>query len=156
MAIGSWPELCPYYKALAWVRETWSGWEDQAGIRVRDREPGPDLVWHWADGDPSYGLWEKPRPSIHMPRWASRLTLRVTDIRAERVQDISDADVLAEGIFPYMHKRGDARTLHGDFARLWDSINAERGYGWDVNPWVWAISFEVIRRNVDDVVREAA
>jgi hypothetical protein len=69
-----------------------------------------------------------------MPRWASRITLRVTRVGVERLQSISEEDARAEGVEPYGHI----------FERLWDSINAKRGYGWDVNPWVWVVSFEVM------------
>jgi len=85
------------------------------------------------------------RPSIHMPRWARRITLEVTGIRVERVQDISVADCIAEGIAPVRKLcPGFNGYEHGeiiDFRCLWDSINAARGYGWKVNPWVWVISF---------------
>jgi len=87
------------------------------------------------------------KPSIHMPRWASRITLEITDVRVERVQDITDEDIMAEG-FGYNQLRDDGRMKNGfpiidGFADLWDSINAKRGYSWDLNPWVWAISFKV-------------
>lgn len=85
--------------------------------------------------------WE---PSIHMCRWMSRITLEVTGVRVERVQDISGEDAKAEGITPDMEThagqywREDAII---DFSALWDSINAARGYGWDANPWVWVVEF---------------
>ena len=78
------------------------------------------------------------RPSIFMPRWASRITLRVTSVRAQRLQDINEDDAAAEGI-----KRHSGPYIL-DFAKLWDDINAKRGYSWDSNPWVWAYKFEVV------------
>ena len=105
--------------------------------------------------------WRK-RPSIHMPRRASRITLEVTDVRVERVQGISREDARAEGITEYLHEMRfadeskvpclDAVELHdgwrnqsdvGNFQRLWDGINAKRGFGWNVNPWVWVVGFKV-------------
>ncbi|MFZ5833601.1 MAG: hypothetical protein ACOY3P_26230, partial [Planctomycetota bacterium] len=82
------------------------------------------------------------RPSIHMPRWASRITLEITSIRVERVQAISNIDAKEEGFVDsaLVFKEGGS-TARDAFARLWDSINAKRGYGWDKNPWVWVVAF---------------
>jgi hypothetical protein len=75
-----------------------------------------------------------------MPRWASRITLEVTGVRVERVQDISEADAWAEGIDRTHMGRGIQRpAVH--FRRLWDSINAKRGFGWESNPYVWVVEF---------------
>lgn len=83
----------------------------------------------------------KWRPSIFMPRWASRITLQVTDVRVERLRDISEDDAWDEGPSDCMGPLDiDGRVL---FKGLWDSINAKRGYGWDTNPWVWVVKFEV-------------
>ncbi len=111
-----------------WVRETFSLSPDgpiyrASGSDAGMLEPGDRIVW---------------RPSIHMPRWAARLFLRVTDVRVERLQDISEADAIAEG---RSLTRDDPR---GYFPETWDSLNARRGYGWDANPWLWVISFERI------------
>ncbi|KVE11301.1 hypothetical protein WI92_18755 [Burkholderia vietnamiensis] len=89
-------------------------------------------------------------PSIHMPRWASRITLEITGVRVERLQSISESDARAEGVtIEEHHMRGycagawrppSIRAFHD----LWDSLNAVRGHGWDVNPWVWTIEFRRI------------
>ncbi len=93
----------------------------------------------------------KRSPSIHMPRWASRIKLAVESVRSERVQDISEKDALAEGIPKDSRKK--AMTPNGfvrcdwpqwSFHQLWDSINAKRGYGWVRDPWVWALGFNQI------------
>jgi hypothetical protein len=101
--------------------------------------------------------FRRMRPSIHMPRWASRLTLEVTEVRVQRLQEISEADILAEGIPP------DARGWEwlgvlppppaerdgpvAGWQWLWDSINGERpGCSWGDNPWVWAITFKKLTR----------
>jgi len=91
------------------------------------------------------------KPSIHMPREAARLFLTVKDIQVERLQDITEEDVIAEGIknvFKH-HAHHDGCTgiaitanHKGQFRDLWDSINKKRGYGWDVNPWVWVVKFD--------------
>ncbi|KGB99472.1 hypothetical protein [Burkholderia cepacia] len=90
-------------------------------------------------------------PSIHMPRWASRITLEVTGVRAERLQSISESDARDEGVtIEDHHARGycagavrppSIRAFHD----LWDSLNATRGYGWDTNPWVWVVEFRRIQ-----------
>lgn len=87
------------------------------------------------------------KPAIHMPREFSRLTLEITDIRVERVRHISAHDAICEGIVPtgYMGDPCDvADTAIDEFKMLWDDINAERGFSWESNPWVWAIAFEVV------------
>lgn len=90
--------------------------------------------------------FEKWRPSIHMPRAASRILLEITDIRAERVCDISEADAIAEGIevTPIWKGPGDVYLcdpIH-EYSRLWQSINGPES--WNINPWVWVITFNRI------------
>ena len=87
------------------------------------------------------------RPSIHMPRWASRITLKITDVRVQRVQEITPADCLSEGVEYERHGKGlgdacDEIRMIQSFINLWDSLNAKRGFGWESNPYVWAIEFE--------------
>ena len=82
------------------------------------------------------------KPSIFMPRWASRITLEVVSVRVERVQDITHEDAIREGCKP--HPLQDSQTVNGDFETLWDSINAKRGLGWSQNPWVWVVEFRRI------------
>ena len=92
-----------------------------------------------ADNDPQFEgcRW---KPSIHMPKWAARIWLEVTGVRVERVQDISEEDAIAEGIpRGAVQYCGHAIRLFRD---LWDSINAKRGYPWEVNPWVWVVEFK--------------
>lgn len=92
-------------------------------------------------------------PSIHMPRWASRITLEVLNVRPERVQDITYADILAEGWDPRTSQPVSDGTAGEDarawFRDLWDSINAKRGVGWDANPWVWRIEFSPLELGHD-------
>jgi hypothetical protein len=129
---------CPYGQPgdRLWVRETWA-YHLHAQASQRD-EDGP---WVYAaDGRPALQvrLCDRWRPSIHMPRVACRLTLDVTRVRVERLQEISDEDALAEGV-------DRTNTSISGYAKeryrtLWDSIN---GVGsWDANPWVWAVSFK--------------
>ena len=91
------------------------------------------------------------RPSIFMPRWASRITLEVTGVRVERVQQISGRDAQAEGVDPQNaayhvydgHQVTDEAWIAA-YADLWNEINAKRGFGWDANPWVWVVKFRKI------------
>jgi hypothetical protein len=158
------PARCPYGEPgdLLWVRECWQHFGNgsagngpvRASVRyrtdgaIRQRgqwdsfEAAPQRAW-WNTGRLP---WASPR---FMPRWASRLTLHVTDVRVQRVQEITEVDAIAEGMatlggepdhgplplpLPLMVRR---------FAALWDGINAGRGFGWESNCWVWAVSFEV-------------
>lgn len=146
---------CPYGQPgdRLWVRECFSYLHDYDAHHTF-KDPS-DPIHHWADGNPDYGDWTKPKPSIHMPRWASRIDLEVTGVRVERVQDISNEDAQAEGCREYGYDHDDwlyhqsgyivmAGTPREEFQELWDSINAKRGYGWESNPWVWAVDFKII------------
>ena len=99
-----------------------------------------DHIWNWKNA---------ALPSIHMPRWASRITLEVTGVRVERLQDISENDAKAEGVTDefasetWMQSMGGAlcgRQYRYGFQIVWDSINSKRA-PWESNPWVWCISF---------------
>lgn len=151
------PIRCPYGQPgdCLWVRETWNalGNEDgrpineagdlcafrDAALRYRaDAVPVSYGLERLPDGGDYDGPWRSP---IHMPRWASRLTLEIVSVRVERLQDISEGDAIAEGW------EGGAAGNPGNggpfdwFRGTWDSINAKRGHGWDANPWVWVIEF---------------
>lgn len=133
---------CPYGQPgdRLWVREAFSFIGEQGVWELRDTLMGGHRWIYRADGDTADRWW----PSIHMPRRASRLTLEITDVRVERVQDIGPGDCIEEGVEP---REGapdpsqEDRWLVADFRSLWDSINHARGYGWDANPWVWVVSF---------------
>ena len=105
--------------------------------------PMPNVQWHHV-GDSQPVRWT---PSIHMPRCASRITLEITGVRAERLQSITEADARAEGVtIADHHMRGYCAGAYWPpsiraFHDLWDSLNAARGHGWDVNPWVWVVEF---------------
>jgi hypothetical protein len=119
--------------------------------------------WYWAHGNPNWGDWTRPKPSIHMPRWASRLTLTVTDARVQRLQEISEADAVAEGAGFYVPGHGfiteaDLRADPGysnflaprmGFEAIWASIHGPDA--WDANPWVAALTFTVHRCNIDQM-----
>ena len=105
-----------------------------------------------ADGTEPYGKWT---PAIHMPRWASRLTLEVVSVRVERLNDISEEDAQAEGVAPFFEVykgMGQEQTIstgeraadaphRASFACLWDEINGDRAL-WKSNPWVWVVEFK--------------
>lgn len=98
-----------------------------------------------------YGEWI---PSMLMPRWASRLTLRITSVRAQQLQAISEGDAQAEGARLMKEDHIPLKSHRRGFESLWESINGPGSY--DANPWVWAISFEVIKANVDQVIATAS
>lgn len=134
---------------LAWEERMWEQSSDdceKAGM-VIDVDADYDGLYVWPDGE-DHGTPTRWRPSIHMPRWAARIILEVTDIRVQSVQDITYDDAIAEGVFADFVPsdghgfRSEARNL---FRELWDSINFKRGYGWNANPWVRAITFEVLK-----------
>jgi hypothetical protein len=135
---------CPYGVSgdRLWVRETHLiiGGKNAHSPRVIYRATNNGLD-EWVSAS-----W---KPSIHMPRWASRYTLlRTTDRAPERVQDISSDDCRDEGADFALSGRYDFSLMeetpyHANFRRLWNSINGKRGLGWSVKPWVWPINFEV-------------
>lgn len=164
---------CPYGQPgdLLWVRETFlqpvrtclmpcgeheSYW---VGRKSDIRYCADGAVPEWSDPN-HYREWRAKRPSIHMPRWASRITLEITDVRVERLQDITEEDAKAEGVVPncpmfdhsgcgdhdneYIHyMRGDddfpAFSARESFESLWQSINGTES--WGTNPWVWVVEF---------------
>ncbi len=180
---------CPYGEIgdQLWVRETFtieSNWnleseeyypppfKDGRPVR-RETHPEYGSYWeqcHYRASDPapelSYDDMEEPgcrwKPSIHMPRWASRINLEITDIRVEQLQDISRDDAKAEGITEYLsefssdqHTEAEDdewrnRTTIENFHGLWNSINGKpRADGvdisWGANPWVWIPEFRIIK-----------
>jgi len=145
-----------------WVREAWrcNGWAtDLATIFYRASEGDGYTAMceqYPVVGKPPLRVTATWRPGIHMPRWASRLTLTVTDVRVQRVQEISEADAEAEGTAPILvpPDGGSAPHVEG-FRDLWDSINASRGFGWETNPWVVALTFTVRRQNIDALAQAA-
>lgn len=132
--------FCPYGKIgdRLWIRETW-------------QTAGGKTVTYRADWDRTKIKTSdliKWKPSIHMPRWASRITLEITDIRVERLQEISEWDCLKEGVVIDKDCENEEQKLKSalvSFLELWDSINEKRGYGWDTNCWVWVISFRRLK-----------
>ncbi|HHM5622836.1 TPA: hypothetical protein ACRNOX_000238 [Pseudomonas aeruginosa] len=156
---------CPYGQPgdRLWVREAWQGplisdeeqdanqswWKDMTKFQnpghCAYRASGDDNEYF----DPDGYFHCKWKPSIHMPRWASRILLEITAVRVERLQDISEEQALAEGVRgePCDHARqacadigcwGD--TAKGAFGFLWESLNGEGS--WAANPWVWVIEFK--------------
>jgi hypothetical protein len=129
---------CPYGQPgdRLWVRESYSGPWELTGQPPRDW-PASTSIWYWADGNPTHIDLTKPKPGMHMPRWASRILLEITGVRVERLQDISRGDAMAEGCpFPNMAKGDDPRQW---YAELWKQINGPDS--WAANPWVWVVEF---------------
>jgi hypothetical protein len=119
-----------------WVRETFSGpWSAREAAQSPKSWSIETPIWYWADGNPEDGDWTKPKPSIHMPRWASRITLLVKAVGVERLHDITPAGALAEGIAAC--QTSDPRD---EFAALWRTINGPGS--WEANPWVAVVQFE--------------
>ena len=137
----------PRYAAgdILWVRETWSIHECvkcQAGIPALGGECKCEYVYRTNYGATDF-RW---KPSIHMPREAARIFLRVTNVRVERLQDITEEDTIAEGMSKTLVDGVVFISAKGNFHVFWDSLNIKRGYGWDTNPWVWVIEFEKINK----------
>ena len=147
------PEVAPDYAPYAvgdrlWVKETWRSHKSWDGEKPSGIIPA-SRIWYEADGRDNCDQHGKVRVSIFMPRWASRITLTVTDVRVEWLQDCSEADALAEGIDRIQFSdAGEWGWPQRKYAALWDSINGAGA--WEANPWVVAVSFDVRKGNIDD------
>ena len=154
------PLFCPHGQPgdRLWVRETWA-----MKVVQKDRWNPRDVIYkanymyrpHGNIGVLNREIERRTKwgPSIHMPRWASRLTLEVKAVRVERVRDISEKDADAEGypltehtkdLHGFLDKHGGRYTTsigQISFGFTWDLLNAKRGYGWNQNPYVWVIKF---------------
>ncbi|WP_286800612.1 morphogenetic protein [Pseudomonas sp. UBA4034] len=181
---------CPYGKPgdRLWVRETFAllGNEDGCCIDWQDNlvkgdEQGAARIYRASCPPGDYGLNQIPakaewkpdteameydgawRPNIHMPRWASRILLEITDVRAERLQDISEEQAVAEGLIWQGQEHGKVFYSHAErkyphgahqqfgisgvdavsaFRKLWNSVGGD----WDANPWVWVVEFKPVER----------
>lgn len=146
VALLSWPgdkltealkSHCPYGQRgdRLWVRETFLV-DDNRRIPKTATRKNFEVDYKATSEDSPHWRW---RPSIHMPRWASRITLEITGIRVERLQDISEADAHAEGVTirSVTHYDGQAKDY---FFALWEKINGLES--WAANPWVWVIEFK--------------
>lgn len=168
----SYRSTCPYGQPgdLLWVKETffaWGRWETRFSEKKRRDE------WHFidmtsecekdylfaADGfsdtkaftkrrDDRYPMYWK-RPAIFMPRLVSRITLEVTGVRVERLNEISVQDAWAEGCVGYDDDVTGGQSGYGEFFQLWESINGKGS--WDLNPWVWVVEFKRLPTNPNEV-----
>lgn len=139
-----------------WVRESWRAgygadhYDPALGRPRKPREypPATTAIEYLATDE---GELNGPEhPSIHMPRWVSRLTLSITDVRVERLHDISEEDSVAEGVSAgamFRLQAGEDRWARRAYQELWDSINGKDA--WAKNPWVVAYTFTVEQRNID-------
>ena len=153
---------CPYGVTgdRFWVRESWQALSEYDGVSTGALPLDARAhINYLADGN----IWDAcKRPSIHMPRWASRITLEITDVYVDKLQNINGYQAFAEGIDIESNRRErekcrKIREFDGmmsgplyqkmtrqAFAWLWDELDQGCGYGWDINPWVWVISFKRI------------
>ena len=142
---------CPYGVPgdRLWVRETFRCvWAGDGSIEYR--ADGKVIRHGITGGKVITATPKKWKPSIFMPRWASRIDLEVVAVRVERVQDITSSDALAEGIQEYSGCENqhdmEAWDPVDEFRKLWDSINGKRpGCSWNDNPFVWVVAFKRVR-----------
>ena len=131
-------------RALLWARESFS-----PRIKPEEATDGKGRAWYQVDSE--WGGEIKWKPSIHMPRWASRLTLELSDARLQRLQDISEEECWAEGIGP-ARRSGETFCDHpvNAYKALWESLHGQGS--WDDNPSIIAFTFSVHRQSVDAVI----
>lgn len=145
---------CPYGVPgdRLWVRETWTAEEvPTGGVLVAYRASCEGDCFDYLSGSEAVRMRVKRwKPSIFMPRAVSRLTLEITDVRVQRLQDIDNEDSRTEGVECCPHRGATCGFFETGFNQcygcayrlLWNQINGPRGFGWDSNPWVWAITFK--------------
>lgn len=135
---------CPYGTPgdRLWVRETWFCDNPATAQDALSRMEG--VYFKATEASPHLFKW---RPSIFMPRWASRITLEIAGVRVERLQEITEEDARAEGVDAHPPSAIDDRIYRRPFEVLWDSINGKI-YPWASNPWVWVIEFKRYRENL--------
>lgn len=122
---------------ILYVRETWQrNYCNDAIVTGKYAYRASPETWQYFSEEEK-NLKKKWKPSIHMPKAAARIFLKVTDVRVERLQDITPNDIDREGT-PF----GLTIAPYDGFSRLWNELNTKRGYGWEANPWVWVIEFE--------------
>lgn len=137
-----WIIRCPHGQPgdRLWVKETWRTSYAHDSVKPLDIPEG-DPIRYEADGEetgpPLWG-WGRIRQSIFMRQWMSRITLEITGIRVERLQDITPDDCRAEGM---PHENNDIGVRYG-YGQLWNQINGPGS--WDANPWVWALTFKLL------------
>ena len=138
-----------------WVREVFAyGWPVEGNHQLPECNQEHAITYR-AEGNQPFGggRWHSP---IHMPRWASRLTLTVTDVRVQRLQDISAADAIAEGCHVYASSATidcDTPDPRQEYRRLWNDLHGPDA--WAANPWVAALTFTVHRQNIDQLNKGA-
>ena len=134
------------YKADNSCRKEWLHCEDDNVWMRLWKQSTYDAIKMFGSGDQTWEPGKSPcrwRPSIFMPRWASRIALEIVSVRVERLREISRDDCVREGLPPITC--GDPeRAMRVKFSTLWDSINTNRECGWDLDPWVWVIEFKRI------------
>ncbi len=149
---------CPWQPGnLLWVRETWQCVKYDSmdgdlsyGVEFKD---GARKYFEFDDNERyhqfgKFAFKEGWQPSIYLPKEAARIWLEVTNVRVERLQELTEEDAIKEGVLslgdPSAESNWGIGFAKACFRKLWDSLNAKRGYGWDPNPWVWVISFKKV------------
>ena len=159
-------KLSPYQVGeLRYVREHWRTLHKFDCLKPSHLADDISKITYEADPENRNPLWAfgRFRHGMHMPRWASRITLEISDVRVQRLQDINEADARAEGpdrgtTVGWSVTLGSPCRMHESWAsafrHLWQSINGPES--WDANPWVWAVSFKPHLINVDQMIKERA
>ena len=136
---------CPYGKPgdYLYVRETWYNPYYQSHYSKQTLKKRAEHTLYKANVNRNFNNFNW-RPSIHMPKLFARIWLEITDVRVERIQNISESDCYVEGV-----KNTKGCSPRFPFGQLWDSINKDKGYGWEENPWVWVVEFKKIDKKGD-------
>ena len=117
----------------------------------KTRDIYDNSIWYWADGNPEFGDWTKPKPAQHMKQEHSRLTLRIKSVKVERLQDIKEDGAKKEGFaktfeaFPRANVIDETTSAYGNFIKFWNSTHKKPEEKWEANPWVFVYEYEVVK-----------
>lgn len=146
--------ITPKYQAgdLLWVKEAWGALHQFDVLKPSEIPNYAEILYRLDQHDhPSVWKWRSP---LFMPKRCCRLWLTIYEVGAERIQEITTESIIAEGLSSSLREHDAVVDLLEQWIKLWNEINDDRGFGWDVNPWVWPIEYARLVRKPGPIEKE--